>query len=196
MSHRKRKRCLNYEKIDCEEKSPYICSTPNITNDKSNVSDLKQPIQFEAKDVSSTSGQESLAEGSNPYAKQYKSYRKSRSRSPVTCVSEKEKIDIRLQENVTALQKHGTSHDDGDGKKGSDLKLRIQYQVNSRPKRSVSMPENKDFVYDASFSSSKKQRNFSPPVITGAKIVEIDDPDDTGNEFADISNVFLTFAIH
>ncbi len=175
LSQRKRKRG-NYDSFEYEEAD----QTKRV-----DVVTPKSEVQGSFKSSSSATKGEYTSEVFNPYAKQYRSYRKNRSRSyPENDMGEGVNRRLMQDPQETAPIENEPSQSPkkcfDEDKKESDLKMKIQYRTSSRPKRTVTIAEKKDFVYDVSFPSSKKQRHVSP-TITSAKIVQ-DDQADKGLE--------------
>eukprot|EP00794_Sanderia_malayensis_P011403 gene11403-12590_t len=186
LSHRKRKRCLSSDKLIAEKKAVDVSVTPDIIEHTSYHS--SEDVGIHTTDVRSSQKEpEGLLEPSNPYARQYRSYRKSRSRSSAPCDqsgnddneneektsmtsedfvqcqddTDRDQISSGSTEQTFEWSSKSIPNSCSGSKKESDLKLKLIHKVNTRPRRSMPMPENKDFLYERDFSSSNKSGMLS-----------------------------------
>lgn len=172
LSHRKRNRDIALSKS--EESHVEIDRSVEIRDSE------EMPIYTE-KDLNEDSDkghhESSKAEYSNPYAKQYKSYRRDRTRSlPQTSSKSYKAIANENCNNDRSSQKCSSSElqlDANDEKRDNqpDLKMKIHYESHVRPKRKVTVQEKDDYVYEITLPSKKRAHVSSPTVITNATIL-------------------------
>ena len=193
LSHHKRNRDLVHEKSqECHQitKRTLELDKPVITqNDNKQIAQsVKKPLLSSLK-----------FENENPYAKQYKSYRRDRTKSvPLPC-----QTAVELHKDEKVIVEKNAKLDDMPSKaecenseaiKGSqipsnekqNLKMKIQYQSHIRPKRKVIAPERDDYVYGITLPSKRRAQAESPTVITNVKILKSDEdintPEPLGKE--------------
>ena len=123
----------------------------------------------------------------NPYAKQYKSYRRNRTKSvPLSAtyndnncdsegkVSESNDYKVDLLSEAESRENASNSECQFTSDQQPNLKMKIHYESHVRPKRKVIVQEKDDYVYGITLPSKKRARTLSPTVITNAKILRGD----------------------
>ena len=203
LSHRQRKKCHTYEKTDSTDKDIDSNLLGRKSNSHTESLDRKKTLVPSPKHPG-TAVKSPLSEVANPYAKQYRSYRRGRSGSPSSLIFAKEveqntekivssagsnrfhKSNGLIEPSCTVKDKSCHSPDGqarpdnvitdplSEYQKHNDLKLTIQYQTHTRPKRSIAVPEQNDFVYGIASPGRKRQKDSCNPVITDAKILKVD----------------------
>ena len=178
LSHRKRNR-------DHVQEKPQECrqDTKKTVEVKASVDTSKQ-TEIIAESPQRPFQHVTKFEQENPYAKQYKSYRRERTKSvplPIGNDKERHKGNNAVAEKIVKTDMPAKGELDRSGStKGvqitssekPNLKMKIQYHSHVRPKRKVIVQESDDYVYGITLPSKKRARTLSPTVITNVKILK------------------------
>lgn len=187
LSHRKRKSYSDIKLSKHGEQIQQVNKSSNLKNIEKTSMQVNSYLARVSCDGQVVGQEISKTEYENPYAKQYNSYRKDRTKSlPITTrkigksiksykkIKDRNASEKELYSDVSGKGIHPSSE------KQHDLKMKIHFESHARPKRKVIVQERDDYVYGITLPSKRRSYLVSPKVITNAKVLK--NSQNMGNE--------------